>query len=477
MTDQTPISRSQDALQHTDDGSHLESGQLSKRALVSLSLASFFPAVSIALVPFLVFSTAGVMAWQSSLLATVAIVCIGRAVVEFARRYVATGSLYSYIGEVFGPWSRYLTGAALLGGFIVAIGSLTSVTGIFVGSFLYSRGLDNAMNAGPQIIVFACALLFAVAIAFRGLDTSVSIAVALAVLALPLVVIITISSARHTGLDLGEQFSTSGFDIGHTLQGIAVGAAFLIAFESCAALASETRDPRRNVPTAVMAVPVILGGIFPIVTVLQVPGLAAASDQLAAGVSAPAALAVQAGLGTWVATASDLVLALASLASLIGFVNYGARFALTLAEDGLLPASITRVHPRHHSPVVAIAAMAVAGFVLMSGLITWTGDIVSAYAPTATLLVYLWVLPYLLIAAGAIVLTVRARQFRPGLWLAATVGALAMAWTYVNGFLNPAPSPTDSMVWVTILVIVVLLAVFAVNKRSRVGRTAAHEVR
>ncbi len=82
---------------------HLETGRLGRASLVSLSLASFFPAVGIALVPLLVFSTAGTNAWQASLLSTIAVVCVGRAVTAFARRYVATGSLYSYIGEVFGP--------------------------------------------------------------------------------------------------------------------------------------------------------------------------------------------------------------------------------------------------------------------------------------------------------------------------------------------------------------------------------------
>lgn len=444
---------------------HLESGRLSRSSLVSLSLASFFPAVAIALVPLLVFGTAGMHAWQSSLLATIAVVCVGRAVTTFARRFVATGSLYSYVGEVFGPWARYLTGAALLGGFLTAIAALAAVVGIFTGSFLVSHGVANALHFGPQVVIFAVAIVMAAAIAFRGLDTSVLIAVTLTALSLPLVLVITIASARHTGLDATHQFSFADFSVNGILQGVAVGTAFLIGFESCTALAAESRDPRRNVPLAVMAVPVVLGGVFPIATILQVPGLAAASDQLAAGMSAPAALALQAGLGSWVATASDAVLAVATFAALIGFINYGARFAMTLAEDRLLPLSLARIHPRHHSPFVASAVLSLIGFALISALVFVTDDVTVAYTPIATLLVYLWVVPYVLIAIGAIVLTARAREVRPFLWLASSLGGAAIAWSYVNGLINPPAPPADSMSWIALLVLAVLLVVITTTAR------------
>ncbi|OXR41220.1 putative amino acid permease YhdG [Nocardia cerradoensis] len=459
-----PIEPTAPALSGANSG-EANGGRLSRSALVSLSLATFFPAVSLAMVPFLVFTTSGTSAWQASLLATIAVICIGRAVIVFARRYVASGSLYSYVGEVFGPWARYVTAASLFAGFVVGIAALAAVVGVFTGSFLYARGLHEALHFNTQVIVFGAALLVAAFVAFRGLDTSVIIAVVLTVLALPLIIVITVASAMHTGLDLSRQFNFTDFHLGHTLQGIAVGAAFLVGFESCAALATETRDPKRNVPMAIMAVPVVLGGLFPIVTILQVPGLTAASDELAAGVSAPAALAIQAGLGTTVASATDLVLAVASFASLVGFINYGGRFAMALAEGGLLPAALARLHPKHGSPYIAVGLMALLSFTTIAGMLLWTGDIVSAYTPNATLLVYLWVIPYIIICVGAIVLTIRLGEFRPLLWIAAAIGAATMIWAYINGIINPPAPPADSMIWVAGIAIVAVLAVFGVTPR------------
>ncbi|ORA22911.1 APC family permease [Mycobacterium aquaticum] len=453
----------------------LESGHLSRRALVSLALSSYVPAVGIAIMPLLVVSVSGITGWQSSLLATFALIFIGRAIIEFARRYVASGSLYSYVGEVFGPWARILTGAALLCGYICGSAGMAGAVGIFFGSFLSSFGLTGALEVGAQIAFFATACLIVAAITYRGLDTSIRVAVILTVLAVPLVLVITIASAFHTGLELNAQFSFSDFSFSHTLHGMALAAAALVGFESSAALASETRDPRRNVPLAIMAVPIVLGGAYPFITMLQAPGLIAASDQLAEGVSAPAALALQAGLGSSVAAATDLVLAIGTFAALVGFVSYGSRFAMTLARDGLLPAAIGRVHPRHHSPNTAISAVLIVSFLTISMQTARTGSATAAYTAVATLLVYLWVLPYALIAAGAIVLTVRAREFRPGLWFAAVLGGAAFVWCYVDGVLNPPAPPSDSLVYIAPIVIAVVSAVLAASARWAGGRTRSGE--
>ncbi|MEU2234703.1 APC family permease [Streptomyces vietnamensis] len=453
---------------------HLEAGHLGRGTLVSLSLASFFPAVGIALVPTLVLTATGnASAWHATLLAAVCVVLIGRPIIVFARRFVATGSLYSYISEVFGPWARYLTGAAMVSGFVCGVGGLAMLVGLFVGSFVHGRQADptdlSPLEFPTQVVIFALAFLIASAIAYRGLDSSVLIVVGLAVLSIPLVLFITIASARHTGLQLATQFDFGQFSLGSTLRGVAIGIAFLVGFESSAALAAETRDPRRNVPVAIMAVPVVLGAVYTVATILQVPGLLQARGQLAAGASPPAALAVQAGLGTTVGAATDLVLAAACFSSLIAFVNYGTRFALAMAEDGLLPAFLTRIHPKFHSPHVAIVSLAVACFTFISAAVFLVGDVASAYNALTTLLVYIWALPYVLIAAGAIVLTRRTGELRPGLWISAVLGGAAMAWTYANGWINPPAAPADSMAWIAVVAVVVVLALIGLSSLRRRG--------
>jgi amino acid transporter len=436
-------------------------------SLASLAVASYSPAIGMSLAPLLFVSAGGVNAWPAALLAMVAVIGVGLAVTTFARRYVGTGSLYSYIGEVFGPGARRLMAAALLLGFVLQLAGTTAIAGIFTGSFLTALGVPGALEVGPQFALFAAAALVAAGVAYRGLDTSVRVAVTLAVLSLPLVIMITIASAAHTGLQLPVQLDLGSASVSGIFQGLAGGIAFLVSFEACTALAAETRDPRRNVPVAVMAVPLFCGLLYLVATFLQAPGLTAASDALAAGASPAAALAVQAGLGTAVGTAADAVLALANFAALIGFVNYGSRFFLALGADGLLPARTTAIHPRYRSPGAAIVLLVVSGLAVLCGAFLLAGGLMPAYNVIAVSIVYAWVLPYLLITVGAVVLLRRERALRPLVVTGSVVGFAGMAWLYVNGIVFPPPAPLDAMSWVVLVVVVGLAAAFAVTARRR----------
>lgn len=445
----------------------LDQGHLSRSSLVALAVCSFTPAVGMAMVPMLMFATSGYHAWTSALLASVAVICIGLAVSAFARRFVATGSLYSYAGEVFGPWARLVTGAALFVGFLLQLAAVTATAGLFLGSFLTASGINGALGVAVQAAIYAVVLGLAGVVAIRGLDTSVRTVVILTLVTVPLVGLITVLSASHTGLHLSEQFGLPGMSVHGTFQGIAAGAAFLVSFESLTAMAAETKSPKKTVPFAVMSVLGIFGTLYVVTTVLQVPGLATQTEALAAGMSPPAALAELAGLGPAVAHATDLILASSMFAALVGFFNYGSRFLMTLSDDGLLPSATARVSRGSRTPTVAITVLAILTFGVVTSLVFVAGNVTTAFNAITTLVVYVWVPPYLIISAGAIALVIRERQWRPGLILAALIGFATMLWVYANGVVNPPPSPNGAMSWVALIVVSLVLVVFAVYARSK----------
>ncbi|MEV0060465.1 APC family permease [Nocardia sp. NPDC050718] len=441
---------------------------IGRATLVSLSLASFVPAVAFATGPLIMFSAVGAMAWVSASVSMIATICIGASVIHFARRYVASGSLYSYVGYVFAPWSKKIVGASLLGAYITGVAGLIVVVGMYLGSFLHSLGVESAAKLGSLLIIGAVTIGVIAVVAVRGLDTSIWAAIVLTVVSLPLVLFIVGASAVHTGIDVAAQLDFASFEISGALRGAALGMVVLVGFESCAALATETADPRRNVPWAIIAPPVVIGGGMPIFIMLTVPGLLAAGDDLAAGVSAPAALAAQAGLPTWIGQFSDLVLAIASVGSALAFLNYGARLVVRLAEDGLLPPAFARVDIRRGTPVTAIVGVAVAslGWLVVSASLL--RNIVEVYTMTAALVIDLWVLPYILIAVAAVVQTVREGQIRPWLWGASVIGAVSMTWVLISGIADAAPGAASKMIYVMIATVAVLLGVFRYS-RTRSG--------
>ncbi|MFI5621158.1 hypothetical protein [Streptomyces sp. NPDC051567] len=124
-----------------------------------------------------------------------------------------------------------------------------------------------------------------------------------------------------------------------------------------------------------------------------------------------------------------------------------------------------RPHPRYGSPATAVLALSVTGFVVLAVAVTVSPQSLPAvYAALATLIVYLWVFPYVLICAAHVVLMVRERTVRPFALAASVLGALAMAWVYLNGFVNPPAPPVDSMSYAALALIGVTVPALALAR-------------
>lgn len=446
----------------------LELGHLSGPQVMGLSIASFVPAVGLAQVPAYLAAYSGRSSWLAMAASVVAFTIVGLFVTVFARRFIGTGSLYSYIRHVFGAWSPLVIAAAMIPGYIVAIMSLIVGVGVFFGSFLVSLGVANAAGPGIQLAIYALAALVAMAIAYRGIDLSVRSSVILTIVSLPVMLIITIATAFSGNVDLAGQLSLNDFTFDSFLQGLAIGSAFYMGFEGSAALGAETRNPKRNVPRAIMVVPVGVGLFYLAGAVIQVPTLVDASDQLALGVSPNAVLAEASGVG-FLSNVSDLVLAVALFASLIGFFNYGSRVVVSAASDGLMPSALTKVSERHKSPIAAIVFLGVPSLI-GPALLVWLTPAspleINGYI--ATLLVYFWVIPYFLICIGGAVLLNRLNARKSLIVnLGAVLASVTVLWLYINGILNPGPAPLNVLPYVMIGTVAVFLIGLVLSVRSR----------
>ena len=104
----------------------------------------------------------------------------------------------------------------------------------------------------------------------------------------------------------------------------------------------------------------------------------------------------------------------------------------------------------------------------------YPNDLLTKVFPSlSTLTVYTWVVPWVLICLGSIVLRVREHTLRPLPVLTALVGAGATVWIYVNAIVNPPPSPVDEMTYVFLVAAGVTFAAFAILNRRRHRRERA----
>ena len=64
-------------------------------------------------------------------------------------------------------------------------------------------------------------------------------------------------------------------------------------------------------------------------------------------------------LGSWAGLAFSVLMLTSSFAAALALFNNAARYLFALSRDGVLPASLARIHSRHQSPYVATLVLAV----------------------------------------------------------------------------------------------------------------------
>ena len=444
---------------------HLDQGHLSGLQAGGLAIATFGPGVGIVTVPAFTWMVAGSGSWLSVLLAVLGTSLVGISIVLFARRSVGTGSLYSYIGESFKPWARVVTASGVVVGYVFAVAGLLAGTGTYLVSFLVSEGVVGDAGDGVYIATYVISAAIAAMFAIRGLDASVRVSVSLALISVPVAVVVLVGAIRNTGIDLTSQLSLSGSSFGGVTQGVATAAAFLVMFESSAALAAETRSPRKTIPRVVMAVPIGLGTIFALATVVQYAALNALPAEALVNASPPAALARAAGFD-FLAEVADLVVALGLFVAIVGFFNYAPRVAMTIANEGLLPRGLAAVHPRFRTPARAIGALAVVSAALPSAFLASSDEsALTVNVVVTTLVTYFWVVPYLLISLAGARLVLRERRLPWLLLPAIALGAVIIVWILVAGIANTRPDVLGMSVWIAVSIYFAVTAGFYIASR------------
>ncbi|WP_240690609.1 APC family permease [Amycolatopsis sp. CFH S0078] len=444
---------------------------------MGLAIVVFSPVLTAATVGSFVGGAAGSSGWLSALAGAVVMACVGVAIVPFARRFVVSGALYSYIGHVFGRSAKFVTGASLAVGYAVGMMVMLGVLGLYASSMMSSVfGFSGATSLPGQVVIYLVTITTAGLLAFRSLDTSVKISIWLLILSAPVVVVVLVANLFTPGFDFGSQFTFGDFSMGGFTLGLVLCATFFVGFEASAATALETADPMRTVPRLMIRVPLIVGGIAVLASLLSVPSLGAIGDQIAAGESPISAMAQKSGLG-FLAPVADVALVLSSYAIVVGFLNYASRVWATMASEGLLPASIGRVHRRTHTPAAAILTIGIVALVFPIVLSAVTkATPFEVYQYLATLFPYLWVLPYVLICIGSMVLLRRAGELTVARTIACVVGVIGIGGSYVNSIVNPTGTPLDYMTWVAPAAIAAMMLIMAarqlVARRSDTGKEA-----
>lgn len=237
----------------------LHRGELSFWAAIALSIAIMAPTAAMALNGALAASVTGSAVPLAFLAAAIAVVLVSFSFIQFTRYFAHSGSVYGFNGVALGPRVGFFSGWALLGTYTAFTAASTAEVGNFAQAFFGSLGAN--VNWLPLALVAA---VFVWILAYGDIGLSTKIALVLEGISLTLIAILTITilvKVGRAGHLSAKPFTPSG----HPLNAIGLAAVFgflsFAGFEGAATLGEETRNPRRNIPLAILGAVLFTGVI------------------------------------------------------------------------------------------------------------------------------------------------------------------------------------------------------------------------
>jgi len=365
---------------------------------------------------------------------------------EFASLVPMAGSAYTYGYATLGELFAWIIGWDLI--LEYALGAVTVSIGWsgYVVSFLHDIGINipPALSAArgtlitladgtqvtaifnlPAVIIIAIiTLLLVIGISESATVNNVIVFVKVAV------VLLFIFGAVHAvnpanwhpfippSTGVRGHFGWSG-----VTQGAGIVFFAYIGFDAVSTAAQEAKNPQRDMPIG------IIGSLL-ICTVLYIAVSAVATGivpYLQLDVPDPIAVAADhAGLG-WMSAAIKLG-AIAGLSSVILVMLLGqSRIFWTMADDGLLPEFVSRVHPKFCTPWITT---------ILTGIVVAIFAAVFTVREAGSLVSIGTLLAFVIVSIGVLVLRIREphlpRTFKtPAVWVVAPLGALSALYLMI----------------------------------------------
>ncbi len=365
------------------------------------------------------------LAGEYSLLAYVAcaacILLIILCFAEVSSRFHETGGLYLYGRATFGPLVGFQIGWLAWLARLTGFAALCNLFADYLGVFLPVSAAGPARTATVALVVIALTAINFIGVrqvsAFNNLFTLGKL--------LPLVLLV---GGGVFFIDPGL-YAAAGPP---TYEGFSAAVLLLVfaftGFENAVIPAGEARDPRRDLPFALLigtAFATVLYIAIQAVSIGTVPNLAASERPLA-----------DVGARVFGAYGAP-VIAIGALVSIAGTLNgvllAGSRLLFAMAEQGQLPPLLVATHPRYRTPYVAIFVTAI-GVVLL----TVTGTFLTA----ARLSTVIRLTTYAVTCAALPML--RRRGGQPAAFTVPAGNAVALASLVLIAWLFSSSSWTDA---------------------------------
>jgi amino acid transporter len=374
---------------------------------------------------------------------------------EAGSRVALTGGLYAYVEVAFGPLVGFVCGLLLWAGIAGATAAVASFFADALGALIPAVATDAPRNITLAAILGAFAVLNIAGV--RGASRFVGVMTIAKLLPLALLILVGAFSVRMDALTW-----TTTPAVGDVGRASSVLIFAFLGVESALVPSGEVADPARTVPRAIFIAMITVAVLYLAVQIVT-QGILGASLASQTTPLAAAAAVVMDNFGR-------LLILIGSTVSMFGYLSgmilSGPRMLFAFGRDGFLPAPIAAVHPRFHTPYVAIAIQTILVTIVA---ILGKFEFIALVSTGAMLIVYA--------ACCIAVLVLRRRDVRePGSTpfrapFAGVIPFLAfavIAWLMVSRTLNE---------WKAVLILLVAgFVVYAVSLPSRRAATLKRAV-
>jgi amino acid transporter len=456
----------------------LKHGEIGLLGVLMPGLAQVAPAFNL-------FFTAGLMAAYAGasvplifLISLVGLVATAASLALFSGVYPSAGSFLTYIARAIGPRVSVVVGVITLLGYTIAFGGIY----IFVGQYIVANVLHSPHVWGiTQLVTIGYGVLVVLPVILGlkfGVRTTIVLYAFEVVLLLALAVTI-LARGGAQGLSAAPFQWPSGSGTKDIFVAFSLAVLAFGGFEAAAPLAEETRNPRRNVPLAVIGTVVISGILYVLCSYALVIAFGTGhTGQLATDLNpfhtaAKAFVPALAPLITWIFLSSVT-------SSYVAANTQTSRVVFAGARGGLWPRGLSAVSPRFRTPAAAAVAF-VAPSIAIGVISTAITDPGTAAGLLGTYGILGLVLMYLMANIALIVQWARFRRQgvrkNPWAWVVTPVIGIGVLAIPVWGDLRPGQAaPFSYLPWLTIALIAAGIAYMLILSAARpavIGRAAA----
>ncbi|MCW2600267.1 MAG: Amino acid transporter [Frankiales bacterium] len=458
-----------DAVENPPGSHRLKSNALGLPSALGMSLAFISPTIGVLFISALVASKAGISSPFVFIFGTIGIALMASTLAQFTKRVTSAGTFYKFITLAFGPRTGLVAGMLLMFAYALQSPLNTNLFGGFVSSTLQA---DFGISV-PWWVLMIVIVAAVGALAWYSVHVSMQFGIAF-LIAEVVVVAVLLLLIVFKGGDSGQV--PQAFTPTHSSGGFGgMGQAFVFivltffGFESCSTVAEEVRNPRRNLPIALVGSVLLTGLWFTFAVYAIIVGYGAKHIDALASATAPLHDLANRYIGSWYATVVDIAAVSALVAVVLAIHTANFRVMYSLGRDGLLPRMCGRTHSKHQTPHIAI--LVYSAFTLVIGLIAGAGWGPMKAFGNLGYLSSLGILPIFILtnlALTAFMLKRYRDEFSVMLHLVfPTLSTLTfLAAIYLN--LHPWPtSPLNVMPWIIVAVILGAVAwVIVLNRQG-----------